>query len=120
MKKIQEQIVLINKSKLNKITNEYLYASSINEVPRSPKTMYKLQRLGVRCGVPSLHLPYPNKKYHSLFIQLKRKEPEKGKLTDSQQTWINRLNKAGNLAVVAYGWEEAWQIIQDYLTQTGA
>ena len=83
---------------------------------RSKTEAVRLKRIGVKAGVSDLFLPSPTKKYHGLWIELKRKKG--GRLSPEQKDWIDRMNKKNYLAVVANGAEEACDIIYKYLTET--
>lgn len=72
----------------------------------------KMKAEGVKAGVPDIFLAYPSGDYHGLFIEMK---VGRNKTTDHQNEWIYRLNEAGYLAVVCYGFEEAKREILDYL-----
>ena len=72
----------------------------------------QLQREGVKPGVPDVCLPVPRQGWHGLFIELKygRNTP-----TEYQLSWLERLTEHGYLAVVCYGWQDAVEVIKDYL-----
>jgi hypothetical protein len=72
----------------------------------------RLKREGVRAGVPDLILPVARGNYHGLFIEMKA---NKGKATQKQNEWIEKLQAQGYLAVVCNGWEEAKALLQNYL-----
>lgn len=72
----------------------------------------QLQREGVKPGVPDLCLPVPSAGWHGLFIELKW---GRNTTTDKQNEWLERLTEQGYLAVVCYGWQEAVDVIMDYL-----
>ena len=72
-----------------------------------------LKRAGLIAGVPDLCIPIGSKGKHGLYIELKRQTG--GKVAVHQKDFIERLNAAGNDAVVCYGFEEAKQKITDYL-----
>ena len=72
----------------------------------------QLQREGVKPGVPDLCLPVPSAGWHGLFIELKW---GRNTTTDKQNEWLERLTEQGYLAVVCYGWQEAADVIRDYL-----
>ena len=76
----------------------------------------QMQREGVKPGVPDVCLPVPRQGWHGLFIELKygRNTP-----TEYQLSWLERLIEQGYLAVVCYGWEEAVDVIKDYLGMKG-
>ena len=74
-----------------------------------------MQKEGCRSGIPDLMLALPNNHFAGLFIEMKA-QTKQARLSDAQKIWINRLNEAGYLAQVTYGFEEAKQLIEDYLT----
>lgn len=73
----------------------------------------RFKSMGVKSGVPDLHLPVARGGYHSLYIELKAAN---GRVSGNQSEWLAALNQQGNKAVVCYGWEQAAQAIKDYLT----
>jgi hypothetical protein len=84
-----------------------------NEGKRSKTTGRKLKREGMKSGVPDIHLPVARGKFHSLYIELKRR---KGSSTSKEQEmWLQLLGKYGNKAIRCYGWEEAAKVIVEYL-----
>ena len=74
---------------------------------------HNLKEQGVKSGVPDICLPVPNLVNTALYIELKRRKG--GKVSDQQRGWIAALNRVGNRAVVCKGWEEARDVILDYL-----
>lgn len=112
MSEAKEQEALIQRAQYNIITRDLLYAIP-NDGIRTPLQGAKFKRRGLRPGMPDICLPYPSKGYHALYIELKTKI---GKPTLAQLNCIANLNHVGNYAVIAYGWEHAWEIITDYLT----
>lgn len=108
----QEQIMLA--TWLDK--NNILFYASANGGSRNPIEAAKLKRCGVRSGVPDICLPIPTKRYHGLYIELKR--ISRSKISENQEMWLTKLNQNGYLAKVAYGFEEAKQIISDYLSDS--
>ena len=81
----------------------------------------KLKRLGVRPGVPDLFLPVPRHGLSGLWIEMKRealrpKTPKgRGGVSPDQAWWLKELWKRGYQASVAWGFEEAREIIERYL-----
>ncbi|WP_276699708.1 VRR-NUC domain-containing protein [Romboutsia ilealis] len=71
-----------------------------------------LKKQGLKSGVPDIFLPYANKKYHGLFIELKY---GKNKASEKQKAWINELNHQGYYAKVCVGFEEAKNTILEYI-----
>lgn len=94
-----------------------LFSHTPNEGKRSIQNGAALKRMGLKSGVPDLHLPVARGKYHSLYIELKRTKG--GRVSDNQKWWIDRLNEQNNLAVVCYGWEQAKDVICGYLSLSG-
>lgn len=76
-----------------------------------------LKTEGVRAGVPDLMLALPCGQYHGLFIEMK--PPKKGRVSESQRSWLERLRQAGYRAEVCHGWDEARQLIEGYLCGNG-
>lgn len=113
------QVALIKWSDYQTIPNSaekigsYLF-SIPNGGKRNLITASLLRAEGCKAGVPDLCLAYPNKKYHSLYIEMKA--PTKtARLSPTQKEWQEKLNKVGFLAVVCFGFEQAKQTIIDYL-----
>lgn len=72
-----------------------------------------LKRSGVRSGVPDLFIPFANKTFPGLFIELKRVS---GSVTsDNQLHWMKILRKNGFAVEICRGLEEAKKVITDYL-----
>ena len=67
---------------------------------------------GVRSGIPDVCLPWPNQKYHGLYIELKIKT---GRVSQEQKACLDYLNSVGYRAVICWSWIEAWKAIEDYL-----
>ena len=70
---------------------------------------------GVKSGVPDVECPISAGGFSGLHIELKRLDGVPSDVSPSQKRWIERLRKCGRRAEVAYGCEEAWKIICDYL-----
>ena len=85
-----------------------------NEGRRTYRAGYELKKQGMRPGVPDICLPVARGKYHALYIEMKRVKG--GKVSDEQKWWIERLNRAGNYAVVCHGFDEARDTILTYLS----
>lgn len=114
MTESQEQEALFKRASFNPVTRDYLF-SVPNDGKRSPFTGTQFVRRGLKRGVPDVCLPYPSPQgYHAAFIEIKRRDGKNG-LTTDQANWIHKLRKAGNYANVAYGWEDAWQQLENYL-----
>lgn len=68
--------------------------------------------MGVKKGVPDLHLPVARGGYHSLYIEMKN---ETGRANDAQNWWLERLKLEGNYTVICHGWQSAVNILTWYL-----
>ena len=91
---------------------------------RHPAVAAQLKAEGVRAGVPDLFLAVARgisggKVYHGLFVELKRAD-HSNHTTAAQNEWIDRLRHYGFAVVVAYGADEAINMITTYLAQDGA
>lgn len=76
------------------------------------RRMARLKQMGLTPGFPDLFLAIPTEDYSGLYIEMKRKG---GKVTNIQSE-IHELLRENNYAVhVAYWFEQAKDIIDDYL-----
>lgn len=76
---------------------------------------HNLKMQGVKRGVPDICLPVPAHHYTGLYIELKRRNG--GVVSREQREWLAALNRVGNKAVVCNGWEQARDVILEYLRQ---
>lgn len=91
---------------------------------RDKITAGKLKAEGVKAGVPDIFLPIP--KYNAigmeiagLFIELKRPKSigmNKGIISIKQSDWIDKLRVEGYRAETCFGWQEAVEVIEGYLS----
>lgn len=72
----------------------------------------KLQREGVKPGVPDLMIPVMRGKYGGMFLELKAKG---GTLRGVQKWWLRLLQHEGFYCAVAYGVDEAIEEIRTYV-----
>lgn len=84
-----------------------------NEGKRTAQTGARLKAAGLSSGVPDICLPVAKCGYNALFIELKRQKG--GTLSKNQKEWLERLLKAGNLAVRCNGFEEAKNVLIKYI-----
>lgn len=75
----------------------------------------RAKRTGRKKGVPDMFLPIAGNGYHGLFIELKRTGGIPCDVKPEQSIWLKKLNAQGYRAVVAYGWQDAVDIIETYL-----
>ena len=90
---------------------------------KSPAARRLFKATGLKSGVPDILLPVmrpvralAGADYDlqaGLWIELKRTKG--GVVSAEQKQWIEDLNEQGYLAVVCYGWLEAWAVIIEYL-----
>lgn len=71
------------------------------------------KRMGVRSGVPDLHLPVARGGYHGLWLELKRQIG--GAVSTEQRWWHGELRKQGHHVEVCPGAEPAIVALADYL-----
>lgn len=74
----------------------------------------KLKAMGVKSGVPDIHLPISRHGFKGLWIELKRIKPP-GIVSDEQEDWLAFLSEEGYDTRVCYGWEEARDVLLWYL-----
>lgn len=68
--------------------------------------------MGVKKGVPDLHLPVARGRYHGLYIEMKT---ETGHTTGDQEWWGEQLHIQGYACMVCHGWEAAVAALQWYM-----
>ena len=85
---------------------------------RDPATANKLKATGVKAGVPDIFLPIRRAWFNGLWIELKRPKSvgkQAGRLSNEQRDWKEHLLLQRFGVYVAYGWEDARDMIIDYL-----
>lgn len=73
-----------------------------------------LKAAGVKGGIPDLNLPVARRGFHGLYIEMKFGS---GKTTKKQEAFMELLRKQGYKTAVAYGMEQAREIIRHYLAR---
>lgn len=84
-----------------------------NERKCTPQQAARRKRMGVKKGVPDLCLPVQRGGYAGLYIELKRPG---GHLSEEQRWWREHLTLQGYCAEVCFGWEEAREWLERYLS----
>ncbi len=79
---------------------------------RSKREGAKFKALGVKAGVPDLHIFVPRMGFHSLYIEMKAK---KGATSLPQREMIQRLRDCGHKVEVCYGFDHARRVISEYM-----
>lgn len=82
----------------------------------------KLKAMGAKAGVPDLFLPVAREikgvLYHGLYIEMKKpatRGSRAGTTTDVQRRWVHDLREQGYRVEIAFGWEQAAEILKGYL-----
>lgn len=80
---------------------------------RSKSEAARFMRIGVRAGMPDLHLAVARRGAHSLYIEMKALD---GHPTDAQIDRARALVEQGNMVVFCFGWEHAKMTLLWYLS----
>lgn len=72
----------------------------------------RLKAQGVKAGVSDLFLPVSRRGYHGIFIEMKTL---RGRVSQEQQWFGDKVTEQGYLFHVAYGWEAAVDTLKWYL-----
>lgn len=72
----------------------------------------KMKAEGQQAGILDTFLPIPNKKYHGLFMEVKRPG---GKLSEAQSVWISKLESYNYMCAVVKSLEEAQHVLLTYI-----
>ena len=109
----QEQVALMDWLRLQypDVAKHTIYI--INEQKCSLNKGKKLNALGRLAGASDLFIAKPNNLHAGLFLEMKSLT---GKCTKKQIEFLERMNKAGYLALKANGADEAINIVKNYLT----
>lgn len=110
----KEQITLFEWAELAKIKYpelELMYHIP-NEGKRSAVTGARLKRAGLKTGVPDICLPSAHGGYMGLYIEMKYGN---NKPTEAQKKWLRALREQGYFTAVCYGWEQAKELLEQYL-----
>ena len=80
-----------------------------------------LKAEGVRSGVADIFLPYPNARWHGLYIEMKKpsikpkRKASKGGLSSDQISFKNYVLTVDYGFVVCYSWIEAKTVLRQYI-----
>lgn len=111
------QIKLMNWAKRVKFGDNWLYDymhHSPNGGLRTKSDAAKFKAMGVKAGYPDIVLEIARNGYHGLRVELKKKKG--GTVSPEQKAWVERLNENGYLAKVCKGFDEAQQVITEYMS----
>lgn len=118
----EQQIMLFEWAELMSVLHPEL--KLLHAIPNGGKrhiaTAVRLKKEGVKKGVPDVFLPVPKCESNKVCVILKtglyiEMKSKKGKLSESQQDWIERLRMQGYRVEVCCSFEEARDVILDYL-----
>lgn len=110
-----EQVWLMQWAMQPSIREKYPELAMLYHIPnqRSDKVQAAiLKKMGVKTGVPDLHLPIPSGKYHSLYIEMKALD---GRPDSDQLWWAEHLKANSNAHAFCYGWKQATEVLIWYL-----
>jgi|ERR1700722_8378403 len=86
-----------------------------NEGKRAAHTGHRLKLIGLQPGLLDYQIIKANPLYHSLWIEMKTRDKKKHRKNPLQDAWIAELLSEGHYATYAYGWNDAANIVLDYL-----
>ncbi len=92
-----------------------------NEGKRTLIQGHQIKLMGLCPGASDLFIAYPTKRYHGLWIEVKRNK-KYCKSEMERTSWISQLKflalmrSVGFAAHMAYGWEHGVEIIETYLS----
>lgn len=117
----QEQRALVKWLSYHPIVRNYFLKLN-NEGKRSDITGHNLKLMGLKTGASDLFIFYPTKKYHGLFLEVKRnkKYTPSEMRTDTwiaQQMFLDCVKKVGFAGEVCYGVENGVAIVTRYLLE---
>lgn len=92
-----------------------VFNHSPNEGRREVQYTHQLKQMGMRPGFPDFFIYEARGKYHGLAIELKRRKG--GTVSPAQKQVLAELNERGYRAEVARGFDEAREIIDNYLKE---
>ena len=72
----------------------------------------KSKAMGVKAGVADIFLAHPVGRYHGLFLEMKKPN---GIQSSEQKQFAKDVFKTGYKYVIAYGWEDAKNLLVSYL-----
>ena len=83
---------------------------------RHPIEAARLKAQGVKAGIPDIFLPVARGKAHGLYIEMKRRKG--GRLSEEQIIMIGWLRQQGYRVEVCKGFDEARDVIMEYMEAT--
>jgi len=109
----QNQIIVVNY--LRKFKPDILFTTAGAAGERlSMMKAIRVKRMGYTAGTPDLMIFEARKKYHALFIEMKKTKG--GVVSENQKAFLKKLNENGYKAVVCHGAQEAISEIEKYFS----
>ena len=111
---LNHQILLFNWAKMQEKQHPELALlnASLNGVRLPMREALKAKASGMKKGYPDVFLPIARADKHGLFIEMKI---NKNKPTPEQLSWHDKLKEQNYHVEVCYGFQEAKQVIINYL-----
>lgn len=111
----EEQITLFNwaNMQIGKYPELRMMFHIPNEGKRSVVAGKHMKAAGMRKGVSDIFLSCARGGKHGLYIEMKRIKDSR--VSDEQKDWMRDAAAEGYATHVAYGWQEAAEIITNYL-----
>jgi|SRR5882724_4525877 len=115
----QDHIAIMDYARLHAVLKLYLIHYP-NGGSRHILEAKKLKRMGVKKGVSDFFLAYPRTqsdgtRYSGLWIELKRKSGSHTSISKEQREWLTLMKNVGYCASVAFGYDKAILLLNDYL-----
>lgn len=92
-----------------------LYAIENERKTLTPQQAGRRKRMGVRSGVSDLALDVARGGYHGLKIEMKSAS---GRVSESQQTFIDEVRAEGYAAHICYSTEQAIEVLKNYCKES--
>lgn len=102
------------KLRLIAIPNGQWIAGSTKKGKYALIAKYKAE--GLTQGVSDLFLCHSDGEHHGLWLEMKDKGKTASSVTKEQKQWMNDMGQSNYLAMWASGFEEAQNIITDYIS----
>lgn len=96
--------------------NDYPELALLHSIPNGahmhPAHAVRMVNEGLTKGIPDLHFPYPARRYHGLWIEMKA---GRGRASEEQKLILATLEKWGHRVALAYDASQAITAVYDYL-----
>lgn len=82
---------------------------------RHPRTAQTMRMLGVKPGIPDILCLHQSGDYTGIAIEFKRSGSTPCAVSKEQRDWLSRFEDAGYKTVVAFGLDQAIDVMREYL-----